>query len=159
MEIVAAITDNFVIGKGGDMPWHLPADLTHFKTLTTGHTIAMGRRTWESIGRALPNRLNIVITRQEHYEVDGATIVHSIKEATQEAAGKRLFIIGGGEMYALAMPETNRLHLTRIHTTIEGDTYFPQIDDSQWTLEESVDRAADDQNPFDLTFETWSRMQ
>ena len=159
MEIVAAITDNFIIGQDGDMPWYLPADLAHFKSLTSGHAIAMGRRTWESIGRPLPNRLNIVITRQKHYEADGATIVYSIEEATRKAAGHRLFIIGGGEMYALAMPYASRLHLTRIRTTLEGDTVFPQFDDSQWALEESVDQAADDLNPFDMTFETWARVQ
>ena len=159
MEIVAAITNNFIIGQDGDMPWHLPADLAHFKSLTSGHAIAMGRRTWESIGRSLPNRQNIVVTRQEHYEADGATVVHSIEEATQKATGQRLFIIGGGEMYALVMHEATHLHLTRIHTTLEGDTSFPPIDESRWILEESVDRAADDQNQFDMTFETWAIVQ
>lgn len=159
MEIVAAITNNFIIGHDGDMPWHLPADLEHFKSLTSGHAIAMGRRTWDSIGRPLPNRHNIVVTRQEHFEADGATVVHSIEEATKAAADQRLFIIGGGEMYALVMHEATHLHLTRIHTTIEGDTSFPQIDESLWILEESIDRAADDQNQFDLTFETWAIVQ
>ena len=159
MEIVAAITDNFVIGLKGDMPWHLPADLAHFKSLTSGHAIAMGRRTWESIGRPLPNRHNIVVTRQEQYEAIGATVVHSIEEATQEAADQRLFIIGGGEIYAATMHKARRLHLTRIHTTIDGDTSFPKIDKSRWVLEESVDRAADNQNQFDLTFETWAIVQ
>ena len=159
MEIVAAITNNFIIGQDGDMPWHLPADLAHFKSLTSGHAIAMGRRTWESIGRPLPNRHNIVVTRQGQYEADGATVVHSIEEATQEAADQRLFIIGGGEMYALVMHDATRLHLTRIHTTLEGDTSFPPIDESRWILEESVDQAADDQNQFDMTFETWAIVQ
>ena len=159
MEIVAAITNNLIIGQDGDMPWHLPADLAHFKSLTSGHAIAMGRRTWESIGRPLPSRHNIVITRQEHYEAVGVTVVHSIEEATQEAAGQRLFIIGGGEMYALVMHEATHLHLTRIHTTLEGDTSFPLIDESRWVLEDSVVRAADDQNLFDLTFETWATVQ
>ena len=125
MEIVAAITNNFVIGQDGDMPWHLPADLAHFKTLTSGHSIVMGRRTWESIGGALPNRLNIVMTRQEQYEADGATVVHSIEEAKQEAGGQRMFIIGGGKIYALTMQEATRLHLTRIHATLEGGHDFP----------------------------------
>ncbi len=159
MEIVAAITNNFIIGQDGDMPWHLPADLAHFKSLTSGHAIAMGRRTWESIGRPLPNRHNIVVTRQEQYEADGATVVHSIEEAAQAAADQRLFIIGGGEMYALVMREATHLHLTRIHTTLEGDTSFPLIDESRRVLQESVGRAADDQNQFDLTFETWAIVQ
>ena len=159
MEIVAAITKNFIIGQDGDMPWHLPADLAHFKSLTSGHAIAMGRRTWESVGRPLPNRHNIVITRQEQFLADGATVVGSIEEAIQEAAGQRLFIIGGGEMYTLVMQEATHLHLTRIHATLEGDTSFPLIDASRWVLEESVDRAADEQNKFDLTFETWATVQ
>lgn len=159
MEIVAAITKNFIIGHDGDMPWHLPADLAHFKSLTSGHAIAMGRRTWDSIGRPLPNRHNIVVTRQKLFEADGATVVNSIEEATKAAADHRLFIIGGGEMYALVMHEATHLHLTRIHTSLEGDTSFPQIDESRWVLEESIDRTADDQNQFDLTFETWAVVQ
>ncbi|HIF55116.1 MAG TPA: dihydrofolate reductase, partial [Methylococcaceae bacterium] len=151
MELIVAITDNYVIGAEGAMPWHLPADLQHFKKITSNHAIAMGRRTWESIGRPLPNRLNIVISRQTDYEAEGATIVRSIEDAARVAGEERLFIIGGGEMYALVMHEATRLHLTRIHTTLEGDTSFPPIDESRWILEESVDRAADEQNQFDMT--------
>ena len=159
MEIVVAMTDNFVIGANGDMPWHLPADLQHFKKLTSGGAIVMGRRTWESIGRALPNRTNIVITRQEGYEAIGATVVHSLDDAMNEVGTQRLFIIGGGEVYKSALELATSLHITRIHTTIEGDTFFPNFDTNVWSLAESLNRAADDQNCHKLTFELWSKSQ
>ena len=159
MEIVAAITDNFVIGQDGDMPWHLPADLAHFKSLTSGHVVVMGRRTWESIGKALPDRINIVVTRQEGYEAAGATVVHSLEEARQIAGTQRLFVIGGGEIYASAMPHASHLHLTRIHTSLEGDTVFPQIDESQWLLDETREYPADESNRYPLTFEHWIKVE
>ncbi len=159
MEIVVAMTDNFVIGANGEMPWHLPADLQHFKKLTSGGAIVMGRRTWESIGRALPNRTNIVITRQEGYEAIGATVVHSLDDAMNEVGTQRLFIIGGGEIYKSALGLATSLHITRIHTTIEGDTFFPNFDTNVWSLAESLNRAADDQNCHKLTFELWSKSQ
>jgi dihydrofolate reductase len=159
MEIVAAITDNFVIGQDGDMPWHLPADLAHFKSLTSGHVVVMGRRTWESIEKALPDRINIVVTRQEGYEAAGATVVHSLGEARKIAGTHRLFVIGGGEIYASAMPHASHLHLTRIHTSLEGDTVFPQIDESQWVLGESRQHPADESNRYPLTFEHWIKAE
>jgi dihydrofolate reductase len=159
MEIVVAMTDNFVIGLNGEMPWHLPADLQHFKKLTSDAAIVMGRRTWESIGRALPNRTNIVITRQEGYEASGATVVHSLDDAMKEAGNQKVFIIGGGEIYKSALELATSLHITRIHTTIEGDTFFPNFDTDVWSLAESFNRAADDQNCHELTFELWSKSQ
>lgn len=155
MELIAAITDNFVIGAGGNMPWYLPADLAHFKKITSGNTIVMGRRTWESIGRALPNRVNIVLTRQNDFVAEGATVIHSLEElCTIETAGV-IFIIGGGELYTHSIDIVDKLHITRIHTTLEGDTFFPQIEASIWSCKESVRYPIDDKNPFDLTFETW----
>ena len=157
MELIVAITENFVIGNGGDMPWHLPADLLHFKKLTSGNTIVMGRKTWESIGRSLPNRLNIVVTRQNDFVADGATVIHSLDELqTVEPVG-RVFLIGGGELYALGLQHASKLHITRIHTTLVGDTYFPQIDTDLWKRTEIVNRVADESNAHDLSFETWSR--
>ena len=158
MEIVVAMTDNFVIGANGDMPWHLPADLRHFKKLTSGGAIVMGRRTWESIGEPLPNRKNIVITNQSEYEANGATVVHSLDEAVQEAEEFRLFIIGGGEIYKAALDCATSLHITRIHTSIEGDTFFPKFDKANWRLIESTYRPSDSGNCHDLTFELWSRV-
>jgi dihydrofolate reductase len=157
MEIIVALTENFVIGSDGDMPWHLPADLEHFKKITTGNTIVMGRRTWESIGHPLLDRLNIVLTRQKEYVADGATVIHSLDEiGTIETVGT-VFIIGGGELYKSTLDVVDKLHVTRIHTTIEGDTFFPQIDESHWVQEQSTQFIRDEMNPFDLTFETWGK--
>lgn len=156
MEIVVAMTDNFVIGANGDMPWHLPADLQHFKKLTTGGAVVMGRRTWESIGRPLPNRTNIVITRQNDYEANGATTVHSLDDAVMFVPKQRVFVIGGGEIYKMAFPFATALHITRIHTTCDGDTYFPTFDTANWSLTKATPRPADEQNSYDLTFELWS---
>ncbi len=155
MELIVALTENFVIGSEGEMPWHLPADLAHFKKITSGNTVVMGRRTWESIDRALPNRMNIVLTRQKGFVADGATVIHSLDELLNIETLGVLFIIGGGELYQIAFDQVDKLHITRIHTTIDGDTYFPQIDTSLWTCGEVINYPKDENNPFDLSFETW----
>ena len=157
MDIVVAMTDNFVIGKNGGLPWHLPADLAHFKTLTTGHTVAMGRRTWESIGRPLPNRENVVITRQDSYVANGAAVVHSLQEVVDNVSSNCIFVIGGGEIYAQAIDLVDTLHITRIHTSLDGDTFFPKFDTSNWTCIESTNQAEDENNCHELTFERWIR--
>jgi dihydrofolate reductase len=156
MEIVVAMTNNNVIGQNGDMPWNLPADLEHFKKLTLQHSIVMGRRTWESIGRPLPSRINIVMTRQVNYQAEGACVVHSLKEAKAAAGDRRVFIIGGGEIYRKTLPLSSCLHITRINTSLVGDTSFPIIDESVWRCENSVNRPADDKNQYELNFETWT---
>ncbi|MDP7005889.1 MAG: dihydrofolate reductase [Phycisphaerales bacterium] len=155
MEIVVAITDNFVIGRDGDMPWHLPADLQHFKNLTSGGTVVMGRKTWETLGKPLPNRTNVVITRQQDFVADGASVVHTLKEAIEQFGSSGVFIIGGGELYSQAIEFADKLHITRIHTTINGDTFFPNFDESNWSLSNSIDLPADDNNCYSMTFETW----
>ena len=114
MEVVVAMAKNNVIGQNGDLPWHVPADLAHFKKLTTNHAILMGRRTWESIGRPLPDRLNIVVTRQKEYVADGAVVVHSIEDGLVAAGKQRVFIIGGAEIYKNSLPKVTRLHITKI---------------------------------------------
>ena len=157
MEIVVAMTSNHVIGQNGDMPWHLPADLVHFKELTSGHAIIMGRRTWESIGKPLPNRLNIVVTRQEDYAAEDVTVVHSLEDGIVAAGTQRIFLVGGGEMYKEALPIASKMHITRIDALIDGDTKFPEIDDSIWQCRSRVNRSADEKNPYDLVFETWER--
>ena len=157
MEIVVAMTSNHVIGQNGDMPWHLPADLVHFKELTSGHAIIMGRRTWESIGKPLPNRLNIVVTRQEDYVAEDVTVVHSLEDGIVAAGTQRIFLVGGGEMYKEALPIASKMHITRIDALIDGDTKFPEIDESIWQCKSRVNRSADEKNPYDLVFETWVR--
>ena len=158
MEIVVAMTNNNVIGQDGDMPWHLPADLAHFKKLTSGHVILMGRRTWESIGRVLPNRLNIVITRQKNYIAEGAIVVHSLEAAKKAAGDQRIFIIGGGQIYKEALPLSSCLHITRIDASLVGDTSFPNVDESAWFCSDKANHPADDKNQYDLGFETWTRV-
>ena len=157
MEIVVAMTSNHVIGQNGDMPWHLPADLVHFKDLTSGHAIIMGRRTCESIGKPLPNRLNIVVTRQEAYAAEDVTVVHSLEDGIVAAGTQRIFLVGGGEMYKEALPIASKMHITRIDALIDGDTKFPEIDELIWQCKNMVNRSADEKNPYDLVFETWER--
>lgn len=139
LTLIAAVAKNGVIGKDNALPWHLPEDLRHFKALTTGHTVIMGRKTWESLPpkfRPLPNRLNIVITRDPAYVAPGATVVHSLDEAVKASAGGTapvsLFVIGGAELYAHALPHAQRLELTEIDAAFDGDAHFPAVDRAQW---------------------------
>lgn len=157
MELVVAISENFIIGNNGTMPWHLPADLEHFKSITSSHAILMGRKTFDSIGNPLPNRMNIVLTRQQEFEIDGAIVVHSLEDAKAEVGENRLFLIGGGELFQLFMDEVTAMYITRVHTIVEGDTSFPQINKDIWELESEEKRLRDEKNAFDMTFEKWRR--
>ena len=136
ISMIAAMTVNRVIGKDNKMPWHLPEDLKHFKASTMGKPIVMGRKTFESIGRPLPGRHNIVITRQSDFTADGITVVASFEEA-QKAAGEveELAVIGGGQLYKQVLPLADKLYLTLINIDVEGDTYFPEWDDGSWQQE------------------------
>lgn len=141
MNIIVAMSENNVIGLQGKMPWHLSEDLKHFKQITMGHTIVMGRKTYESIGKPLPGRTNVVITRQKDFKADGVTVVHDFKEILGAGAGHApenfgltpstltndVFIIGGAEIYNLALPHVDKIYITLIHKKIEGDTFFPPI--------------------------------
>ena len=151
--LVIAQAANRVIGRDNRMPWHLPADLAHFKRITMGHPVIMGRKTWESIGRALPGRLNIVITRSAGYAAPGATVVASL-EAAYRAAGDadEVFIIGGGQIYAEAMATADRIYLTEIAAEIEGDITFPALDRSQWRETLMGEHAPDEKNAHPLRF-------
>ncbi|AZI57944.1 dihydrofolate reductase [Nakamurella antarctica] len=131
--LIAAVSSNGVIGRDNDLPWRIPADLKHFKELTIGKTLLMGRRTYDSIGRALPGRTTVVVTRQEQWSAPGVTTVRSIQEALDLAAGDELMVAGGGDLYAQLMPTADRLEITHIAQIVEGDTYFPHIDPAQWT--------------------------
>ncbi|HUR69017.1 MAG TPA: dihydrofolate reductase [Candidatus Thermoplasmatota archaeon] len=129
IHIIVAAAENGVIGRDGQMPWRIPEDLKRFKALTMGHPIVMGRKTWESIGRPLPGRENVVITRQK-LELRGATVVHSLDEALAHVAAREAgdaFVIGGGEIYAQALPRADVVHLTRVHGPFEGDARFPPL--------------------------------
>ena len=131
--LVAAVAANGVIGTAGKLPWHLPEDLKHFKALTLGHPVIMGRKTWESLGKPLPGRENIVVTRAPGYEAHGASVAGSLEGALAFCAGEPVaFIIGGGELYAQALPLADGLVLTEIQRDYAGDAYFPRLDRSAW---------------------------
>lgn len=133
LEIIAAVAANGVIGAGNRMPWHLPADLRRFRTLTTGHAVIMGRRTWESIGRALPHRQNIVVSRARGFRAEGAQAATSLDEALALVTlPAPAFCIGGGELYREALPRASALHLTEISARFEGDATFPAFDRALW---------------------------
>src|SRR5690606_3178604 len=124
---------NGVIGRDNALPWRLPADLKRFRRITIGHPIVMGRRSYEAIGRPLPGRTNIVVTRRADYTAPGCTVVHSLEEAlARAAASPEAFVIGGAQLYAEALPRAYRLYLTRVHAEIPGDTLFPAVDWASW---------------------------
>lgn len=136
ISLIAAISENKVIGRDNDLPWHIPEDLKRFKEITKGHPVIMGRKTYESIGRLLPNRTNIIITRDKTYQVEEAVIVNSLEEAIQEGKkvdDREMFIIGGGQIFKQAIDVADKLYLTIVHSTIDGDVYFP--DYSHFTKE------------------------
>ncbi len=144
LSIIAAMAENRVIGLGNALPWHLPEDLKRFKRLTTGHTVIMGRRNYESIGRPLPGRRNIVVTRRTGYEAPGCVVVHSLDEALLAAGNDpEVFVIGGAELYTQLLPRTQRLYLTLVHATVPGDTYFPEFDWTEWQETARERHAAD----------------
>ncbi len=149
--------ENNVIGKDNDLPWYLPNDLKYFKKVTTGHTIAMGRKTYESIGRPLPNRQNIVLTRDLSYNAEGCTVIHSIDELKPYLNDDEVFLIGGAELFKMALPIADRLYITRIHDTFDGDTYFPSIDFSEWKVVEELKGETDERNPYEHTYYVYER--
>lgn len=131
--LIVAVATNGVIGKDGRLPWHLSEDLKRFKALTMGHHLVMGRKTWESIGRALPGRTSVVITRRLGYQAAGAIVVRSMTEALQQCVGDpEVFVIGGGEIYREAMPLADRIYLTEVHAEVQGDTSFPSLEPGKW---------------------------
>jgi dihydrofolate reductase len=132
ISIFVALSENRVIGKGNTLPWHIPDDFKRMKEVTSGHTIVMGRKTYESIGRILPNRVNIIITRDPSYKVEGGIVCSSLEAALEEARkheSEEIFIFGGGQIFEQAMPITEKLYLTVVHQDIDGDTYFPDYSD------------------------------
>lgn len=160
--IVVALDENNGIGRDGGLLCHLPNDLKHFKQITTGQTIIMGRRTFESLPKgALPNRTNIVITSDNAENYPGCIVVRSVEEAlTHCAEGEKAFIIGGGRLYRSSLHLANQLYLTRIHHTFaDADTYFPEIDFSEWELTEREAHAADEKHRYDYTFLTYAKKQ
>lgn len=160
ISIIVAASENNVIGVENRLPWHLPGDLRFFKNTTWGFPVIMGRKTFESMGKPLKGRQNIVITRQQDYSHPGITVVPSIQEAIRVAEQqdvKEFFITGGTEIFLQALPLVDRIYRTRVHTTVEGDAFFPEISPAEWELKHSEAFPADEKNPFAYTFETWER--
>lgn len=153
VSIIVATDERGAIGHEGQLPWRLPEDLKRFKAITLGKPVIMGRKTWDSIGRPLPGRLNIVVTRQPGLELAGATVVGSLDEALAAAGdAPEACVIGGAEIYRLALPLADTLHLTRVHATVAADTYFPVLDPQQWVEVAREERAADERHAHAYTF-------
>ncbi len=165
LSLIVAMSENGVIGRNGELPWHLSADLRRFKRLTMGHAILMGRKTWESIGRPLPGRTSIVISSQLDYQTgdDKTKVAASLDDALKianraDCEQDQLFIIGGGAIYELALPRAEKLYLTRVHADIVGDVSFPPVDWQQWELKEQSNHTADLLNDFPYSFEMYQRV-
>jgi dihydrofolate reductase len=150
---IVAMSENRVIGKNNQLPWHLPADLKHFKKITLGKPILMGRKTYESLGRPLPGRCNIIITRDSHYQAPGCIVVHSLEKAFEAAKeSKEIFIIGGALLFQETLPLIQRLYMTLIHHAFEGDTFFPELNKNEWQEIERIDCAEDTENKYSYSF-------
>lgn len=156
---LVAMDRNRVIGKDNDLPWRLPADLAYFKKKTTGHTILMGRKTYESIGRPLPNRLNVILTKNKHFTAEGCIVVHSVEEALALMNKKEdeYFIIGGSDLFKQFFPYVDRMYITFIDEEFEGDTFFPEIDMSDWKLISKEKGKKDEKNRYDYEFLVYER--
>ncbi|MCJ0743864.1 dihydrofolate reductase [Pedobacter montanisoli] len=159
LSIVVAVSSNNAIGKGNELLWYLSADLKHFKNITTGHTIIMGRKTYESIGKPLPNRRSIVITHNKDYKIEGAEVVHSLNDALDLLGeNEEGFIIGGAQIYNQVLPFCNKIYLTTVHHHFDADAFFPEIDRKVWKETEKAEHKADERNEFDYTFSTLEKM-
>lgn len=164
VSLIVAVSENKVIGKDNDLAWHLPDDMKFFKDTTKGHYVIMGRKNYESIPhkfRPLPKRTNVIVTRQNNYKAEGCLVVNSIEEALKlalEAEDNEPFVIGGGQIYKHAIEHNlvDRVYLTRVHTEIDGDTYFEDLDDS-WKLVHADLHPSDEKHPFAFTFQTFER--
>jgi len=152
---IVAMSENRVIGNGNHLPWHLPADLKHFKTLTTGHPILMGRKTYESIGRPLPNRTNIIMTRNTLFQAPGCMVVTSIDEAlihANDVGSNEIFVIGGAEIYKQLLSKITRIYMTVVHAKLDGDAFFPELNFSEWNEVEKLKHEADAENEYAYSF-------
>jgi dihydrofolate reductase len=158
VELVVAVAENDVIGRGNRLPWHLPADLRHFKTLTMGHHILMGRKTYESIGKALPGRTNWVLSRSPDFAPADCNVVRTLDEAQSAVGDSPLMVIGGAEVYRLSLPFAGRIHLTLVHTQVkDGDTFFADWRNTKWVESSRERHEADDKNAYAYSFITLER--
>lgn len=156
--LIAAIAQNNAIGKNNDLLWHLPNDFKRFKEITSGHYIIMGRKTFESFPKPLPNRTHIIITRQKHYVKEGCIVVQDLESALAVCPkNDAVFIIGGGEIYAQSISLADQLDITRVHHSFEADVYFPEIDLKIWELTAEIFNPKDEKHLYDFTFQTFVR--
>lgn len=159
VSLIAAMAENRVIGRSHGLPWHLPADLQRFKALTMGHTVILGRKTFQSIGRVLPGRRWVVLTRDPAYRPAGVEIAPTLDEALRRAAREpEVFIAGGGDVFAQALPRADRLYLTLVHAEVSGDTRFPELPRDHWRLVEEQQHAADDRHAYPFSFQRYERV-
>ncbi|MBK0370654.1 dihydrofolate reductase [Flavobacterium agrisoli] len=156
--LIAAIAENNTLGKDNQLVWHLPNDFKRFKELTSNHYIIMGRKTFESFPKPLPNRTHVIITRQSDYKAAGCIVADSIENAIALCPKTGdIFVIGGGEIYNLAMPFADVIEITRVHEKFEGDAFFPEINPNEWLLVESEPNSKDEKHAYDYTYETYVR--
>ncbi len=157
VSVIVAVAENGVIGDKNSLLWHISEDLRNFKRVTSGHPVVMGRKTFESLGRPLPNRTNVVITRQD-IDIEGCEVVHSLDEAlAMFAAEEEVFVIGGAQIYREAMPRADRFYLTRVHHAYEGDTSFPEWNEAEWHLTKSEHFERGEKYEYPFTFEVYDR--
>ncbi|TDO78152.1 dihydrofolate reductase [Flavobacterium chryseum] len=157
--MIAAVAENNALGKNNELVWHLPNDFKRFKSLTTNHHIIMGRKTFESFPKPLPNRVHVVITRQTDYNPEGCIVVDSIEKAIAVCPeDEDSYIIGGGEIYNLALPYSDIIEITKVHHTFEADTFFPEINKNEWQLVESEENFKDEKHLYDYTYETYIKL-
>ena len=158
ISIIVAVARNGVIGDRNRLIWHISEDLRRFKAITTGHPVIMGRKTFESLGRPLPNRINVVVTRQTGYRAEGCVVAGSLEDAIRRFdPSEEIFVIGGAQIYAQALPLADRFYLTRVFRAYEGDTHFPEWDEAQWRLLSSESFASGTNYPYPFAFETYER--
>jgi dihydrofolate reductase len=154
---IVAMDIQQAIGLGNQLPWRLPADLAYFKKTTMNHTVLMGRKTYESIGKPLPNRTNVILTQNKDYQAEGCLVVHSVEQAVEQFKNEEVFVIGGAEVFQLFMASVDRLYITLIEHEFEADTFFPEFDIEEWELESSEDGIHDAKNPYDFSFLVYTK--
>ncbi len=160
LSLIVAASLNNVIGNNGNIPWHLPADMKFFKNTTWGFPVIMGRKTFESLGKPLPGRTNIVVTSNNKWKADGVMTAAGMEEAllkAEEVKTNEVFIIGGGQLYSNSFDQASRIYMTRVLTTIEGDAFFPAISEEDWRLVSKHDHEKDEKHAYDYSFELWER--
>jgi len=160
ISLVVAAAENNAIGKDNQLLWHLPNDLKFFKNITWGMVVIMGRKTFEAVNKTLPGRTNIVISRQADWKAEGAIVAIDLNDALQKAKAtncNEIFVIGGGEIYKQSMEIADKIYITRVHAVLDGDTFFPVIDESKWQLTHNQDFKADEKHAYAYSFQTWQR--